>query len=399
MSATTCKYSTYCHAGAPECYRFDALFARYPLAVKQNVDVWSLGCVYSEAAVWVACGLKGLSSYRQRRSNETSKTPGFRDGDCFHNGEHTLSCVEEFHNSVIQNVSRSDPLTIPVVERIIPWMLDERIDGRLSSQQVLRQLEKMIKQGRAALTAVLERNSKGHSRQMSASTYPNVADAIDHRWAIGYDIGESSSYRTTYHPPTLNQHTHHAPVHLQRPVSTASNDAFVQTPISMPKSFSNEVESTEQTEGGVNSLTTQIEASTTSYFTPSRSTAPSQEQRYRTSPSEFGSDSTHYHTAENSVELKSPQNRVRHYRQEAGLNSNLEANPSSDPVSVGRQKQNEDRPIEAMHTNGVGTLKSIQPLLAAEAISWKNEKKRGYDSKLPNEYLLKNLNKRDHVSS
>ncbi|KAL1635093.1 hypothetical protein SLS56_001845 [Neofusicoccum ribis] len=45
--------------GAPECFRVDGVVGSLNISVKQNVDIWSLGCVWSEAAVWVISGKQG----------------------------------------------------------------------------------------------------------------------------------------------------------------------------------------------------------------------------------------------------------------------------------------------------------------------------------------------------
>ena len=111
-------------AGAPECYRPDERSVHDKLRVGQNVDIWSLGCVYSELARWMKNQYKGVQAYRGERRNEISKIPEFRDADCFHNGDAMLTAVRESHRKSTTNLRTGDYITKAVVERMIPDMLD-----------------------------------------------------------------------------------------------------------------------------------------------------------------------------------------------------------------------------------------------------------------------------------
>ena len=111
-------------AGAPECYRPDERSVHDKLRVGQNVDIWSLGCVYSELARWMKNQYPGVQAYRRERRSEISKIPEFRDADCFHNGDAMLTAVRESHRKSTTNLRTGDYITKAVVERMIPDMLD-----------------------------------------------------------------------------------------------------------------------------------------------------------------------------------------------------------------------------------------------------------------------------------
>ena len=113
------------NSGAPECYRADNEIEKLALLVKQGVDIWSLGCVFSEVAVWVVYGKKGLSEYRRRRGMETSQIHDFRDGDCFHDGEHVLATVTEIHRTLARDKRLCDHVTGATVEMVTKEMLIE----------------------------------------------------------------------------------------------------------------------------------------------------------------------------------------------------------------------------------------------------------------------------------
>ncbi|RQM04828.1 hypothetical protein DH86_00003915, partial [Scytalidium sp. 3C] len=83
--------------GPPECYRGDDFMEQTALKVNPKVDIWSLGCVFSEALIWIRYGYTGVKSYRQERKAETDRIPGFKDGDCFHNGLDVLNTVSKWH--------------------------------------------------------------------------------------------------------------------------------------------------------------------------------------------------------------------------------------------------------------------------------------------------------------
>lgn len=116
---------------------------RSQIHVKQAVDVWSLGCVFSEVAVWVVHGKDRLEAYRQMRQDETKQVFDFKDGRAFHDGEKVLQSVGIIHEEVLQNVRRSDHVTRSVVEKMITEMLDE-VDGRPNTQQVWRKSHRIL---------------------------------------------------------------------------------------------------------------------------------------------------------------------------------------------------------------------------------------------------------------
>ena len=112
--------------------------------VDQAVDIWSLGGVFSEVAVWVVHGKHGLDAYRQRRQEETNDLPGFKDGRAFHNGQEVLQSVCITHDKVSENVRNSDHITRSIVKRMITEMLDEA-DSRPNSNQLWTKSQRILK--------------------------------------------------------------------------------------------------------------------------------------------------------------------------------------------------------------------------------------------------------------
>ena len=113
--------------GAPECYRADSETERVRFQVSQNVDIWSLGCVFSEAAVWLVYGKGQLLEYRRQRGIETDQLNGFRDGNCFHDGRQVLTIVTNIHKTLSADARRSDHVTRRIVSMVTDEMLIDSI--------------------------------------------------------------------------------------------------------------------------------------------------------------------------------------------------------------------------------------------------------------------------------
>ena len=109
--------------GAPECYRADGDIERVRFQVNRNVDIWSLGCVFSEAAVWLVYGKGQLLEYRRRRGIETEQFNGFRDGNCFHDGGQVLTTVTKIHKTLPADVRVCDHVTREIVSMVTGEML------------------------------------------------------------------------------------------------------------------------------------------------------------------------------------------------------------------------------------------------------------------------------------
>ncbi|KAI1623066.1 hypothetical protein EDD37DRAFT_651254 [Exophiala viscosa] len=143
--------------GAPECYRFDYFDRNQKLDVKQSVDIWSLGCVYSEIAVWVVLGKGALVRYQRDRREETAEMNDFTDHGCFHNGETVLECVKDIHNKVFSSTRESDHITKAVIRKLLDEMLDD-FEGRPNARQLRKKAQTILTN---AEQAEAERNNGG----------------------------------------------------------------------------------------------------------------------------------------------------------------------------------------------------------------------------------------------
>ena len=98
-------------------------FETCPLIVKQDVDIWSAGCVFSEAATWASFGHEKVREYRRRRKEEVRDRGGAHGEHVFHHEGAPLKVVEEFHQGIISRRQSLDAVTRPVLATLVGMML------------------------------------------------------------------------------------------------------------------------------------------------------------------------------------------------------------------------------------------------------------------------------------
>lgn len=205
-------------AGAPECYRPDETSVRDKLRVGQNVDIWSLGCVYSEAARWIKNHYKGVVLYRNERREEISKIPGFQDADCFHDGNRILTAVRESHKKSTTNLRTEDYITKTVVDRMIADMLDVaparptaanlwyKSKGIVSEARQQLQLANTFPSGeRRASRSTLSRSRT--VPEHTPPTPPNPPPGISPPDSPGFERSYQRGSRTQYRPKRISTHS------------------------------------------------------------------------------------------------------------------------------------------------------------------------------------------------
>lgn len=166
--------------GAPECYRSDDYLEQANIRIKPDVDIWSLGAIFSEAAVWIAHGYDGLLEYRTCRKDETDRLMSFKDGDCFHDGERVLRAVGKWHRDILGILRKNDQITTPVLRMIEDEMLVES-DARSTAKQLWHRSQQILERAKQDTESSNDltgngTNPKGTSPrqppEMPPSTYP-----------------------------------------------------------------------------------------------------------------------------------------------------------------------------------------------------------------------------------
>ncbi|KEY75115.1 hypothetical protein S7711_01569, partial [Stachybotrys chartarum IBT 7711] len=118
--------------GDPESYRAE----RSEIKTKvdpQLADVWSLGCIYSEALVWSVYGYPELERYRRRRLLETSKLNDFTRGEYFHDGEKIMATVRAYHDRISSQHTYKAPSDISSLANSMLQPAWSRIDSKKAS--------------------------------------------------------------------------------------------------------------------------------------------------------------------------------------------------------------------------------------------------------------------------
>lgn len=115
--------------------------------VTQGVDIWSLGCIFSEAATWLASPAGGLYAYRSQRRRATQNMSHVKAKGCFHDNQKMLEVVENQHRSIQMRTRmdrRGDPLTCAVLQDLVQIMLHSSPDKRPPARTVYNKVKAVI---------------------------------------------------------------------------------------------------------------------------------------------------------------------------------------------------------------------------------------------------------------
>ena len=135
--------------GAPETYRADVAIEECQLQVKQDVDIWSMGCVYSEVTTWVGHGWNKVLEYRRRRRTEFKEKVG-KAGDCFHDGVNMLDTVKQIHYETLTNHRVNDYVMSSVLKDLIGRMMLVN-QNRLLAKSVYEESKRIIRSAKTRL--------------------------------------------------------------------------------------------------------------------------------------------------------------------------------------------------------------------------------------------------------
>ena len=117
------------------------------LGVKRAVDIWSLGCVYSEVAVWLCHGWKRVEEYRRQRAEEVRRKIPDGSGNLFHDGNEVLDAVGNAHSDIERTRAYGkcdDHITAKVIDELVADMILEDPGSRFHAQQLMKKSERMI---------------------------------------------------------------------------------------------------------------------------------------------------------------------------------------------------------------------------------------------------------------
>ena len=126
--------------GAPETFRSNEDDWLIPKKIGQAADMWSLGCILSEAAVWIQYGKPRLGEYRRQRREELGKVNYGEEEECFHFEGKVLSVVSAAHDNICGGILASHQITRLVVDGVVKDLLqeEERLNAGFAFQKVKR---------------------------------------------------------------------------------------------------------------------------------------------------------------------------------------------------------------------------------------------------------------------
>ena len=110
-------------SGAPETFRSHVKTESSPLQVTNEVDIWSIGCVFSEVSVWAHYGWKRVDEYRRQRSAEIEAQGGAVGEHVFHFDGKLLDAVNNIHQDMLGKPTVQHKITRSVLDRLVVDML------------------------------------------------------------------------------------------------------------------------------------------------------------------------------------------------------------------------------------------------------------------------------------
>lgn len=136
--------------GAPERYSSNQT------AVRQTIDTWSLGCVFSIAATWVVLGCQGIGQFSilrerafkrviegQNSKNLQKESTLKGGGDYFHDGREVLTDVKSWHGVLRSALRKTDTITDQVLDLVDKHMLIGSAEERITAKDLCTHLKQI----------------------------------------------------------------------------------------------------------------------------------------------------------------------------------------------------------------------------------------------------------------
>jgi serine/threonine protein kinase len=132
-----------------------------PAYVRGNIDIWSLGCVFSEAARWVVLGYRGLESHRRHRIPKPGCPLDFRHFQEASNSESQHDSATYASTKALLRVlgEEADPITKIICDEVIPGMF-EHSDGTIGLRGIWTTAKGVIKGAPRSLDGLLQTHEK-----------------------------------------------------------------------------------------------------------------------------------------------------------------------------------------------------------------------------------------------
>ncbi|KAK7952722.1 uncharacterized protein PG986_008450 [Apiospora aurea] len=162
--------------------------------VGPHVDIWALGCILTEAAVWVCFGEPGRQRFRQARMRETSTLSddhrALGSEDAFHDGSKALKCVQDAYQWISSDGRRCDDNTMRIVEYVLANCLAE-YEARPIARAVRANLNKILYcqpttplRDSSSLSSTMSREHRHRTSVNGSEAYEHVHGMVQEAQAL-----------------------------------------------------------------------------------------------------------------------------------------------------------------------------------------------------------------------
>ena len=200
--------------GAPETFRSHEDTESAPLRITKEVDMWSIGCVFSEVSVWAHHGRKGVSDYRRQRSAEIERRGGGVGEHIFHFDGSLLDAVDKTHDEMSGKTTVKDLITRSVLDRLVIELLQHgsRPHAKLvfeRSKRIVKECEKRlgvsVRELGGSVNGELSAPEKAKTRTTSLQQIPQEPSLEE---PLPPDDDSSPSSSTSRSQPSSHRHYH-----------------------------------------------------------------------------------------------------------------------------------------------------------------------------------------------
>lgn len=183
LSPSICAWTRLIYwVGAPETFRPDDSGEYFPVQVRPDVDIWSIGCVFSEVAVWSRFGWHRVLEYRRRRRAEVKRRLDIDGEDLFHDGRDVLQAVQDMHEDITDRPRTFDNVTVEIVRLLDYDLLLNETEPRYSAKQVFHKSRRIIKATRKnsgiPAAAVPSREDEDHGHVSDPEEEPKTPPSV-----------------------------------------------------------------------------------------------------------------------------------------------------------------------------------------------------------------------------
>ncbi|KAF3025894.1 hypothetical protein E8E14_014851 [Neopestalotiopsis sp. 37M] len=190
--------------GPPETFLGDSLNFK----PESSVDIWAIGCIMIEMAVWITGGKLALNDFRRERMEETKVLPQHKSlgrSDCFHDASDVLNSVKNVIQNIEENRRQHDDITPAMVNLALSYVLIRK-NERLHADQLIPKIHRILFQGTDSKLSIGDRITQRPPWPTTPSAYCNLGLLSQHEprfpdnnpWSFGSQTENQSPASETF---------------------------------------------------------------------------------------------------------------------------------------------------------------------------------------------------------